>query len=76
MSAPRILEVDDEYGSIEPGKAADLVLYDGDPFEYATQTTHVIVAGEVAFDRSTEPPIPLARRAYLSAPEVPCCLGW
>src|SRR5262249_20595422 len=30
LDAARILGIDDKYGSIEPGKVADLVLYDGD----------------------------------------------
>jgi len=31
----------------ERGKDADLVLFDGDPFEYTTKTTHVIIGGKV-----------------------------
>ena len=34
LGAARILGVDDRVGSIEVGKDADLVLFDGDPFEY------------------------------------------
>jgi imidazolonepropionase-like amidohydrolase len=47
----KILKIDRDYGSIEPGKVADLVLYDGDPFEYATRITHVIMNGKVVHDR-------------------------
>jgi imidazolonepropionase-like amidohydrolase len=35
-SAARLLGVDDDRGTIEPGKLADLVLVDGDPFAFAT----------------------------------------
>jgi len=31
----------------ERGKDADLVLFDGDPFEYTTKTTHVIIGWKV-----------------------------
>ena len=34
------------------GKAADLVLYDGDPFEHTTHVTHTIIAGRVVHDRA------------------------
>ena len=74
--AARILDIDDRFGSIEVGKIADLVLYDGDPFEHATHTTHVLVDGRVVFDRSKRPVIPLAQRMLYSSPEMPCCLGW
>ena len=40
LDAAKILGIDDRFGSIEPGKAADLVLYDGDPFEHATHVTY------------------------------------
>ena len=33
LDAARRLRVDDRVGSLEPGKDADLVLFDGDPFE-------------------------------------------
>ncbi len=42
-----ILGLDDRIGSLEPGKDADLVLYNGDPFEYITQVCTVIVDGEI-----------------------------
>ncbi len=42
-----ILGVDDRVGSLEPGKDADLALYDGDPFEYTTHCVGVVIDGEV-----------------------------
>src|SRR5260370_12753192 len=45
LDAARVLKIDDRFGSLEPGKVADLVLYDGDPFETTTHVTHVFVAG-------------------------------
>ena len=45
--AAKILGVDDRVGSLEPGKDADLVLFDGDPFEFTTHVTGVVIDGKV-----------------------------
>lgn len=76
IEAARILKIDDRYGSIEPGKIADLVLYDGDAFEHATHVTHVVVDGRLAYERSRRQPLDFAQRMFLFTPEIPCCLGW
>lgn len=47
IGAARILRIDGRVGSIEVGKDADLALYDGDPFEYTTHCTGVIIDGLV-----------------------------
>lgn len=47
LQAARILGIDDRVGSLEVGKDADLVLFDGDPFEYTTHVTGVVIEGEV-----------------------------
>lgn len=47
IDAARILGVDTRVGSLEPGKDADLALYDGDPFEYTTHCVGVIINGQV-----------------------------
>ncbi len=39
--------IDDRVGSLAKGKDADMVLFDGDPFEYTTHVQQVIVDGEV-----------------------------
>lgn len=46
-SPARILGIDDQVGSLREGKDADLVLFDGDPFQYTTHITSVIVDGQV-----------------------------
>lgn len=51
LDAARILGVERRHGSIEAGKTADLVLFDGDPFEYATHVEAVIAAGEIVYRR-------------------------
>jgi imidazolonepropionase-like amidohydrolase len=48
----RLWGVADRVGSLEPGKDADLVLFDGDPFEYTTHIKHVVVDGEVVIEAS------------------------
>ena len=47
IGAARILGVADRLGSLEVGKDADLALYDGDPFEYTSHCTGVIIDGQV-----------------------------
>lgn len=45
--AARILGINNRAGSLEAGKDADLALFDGDPFEYTTHVTAVIINGQV-----------------------------
>jgi imidazolonepropionase-like amidohydrolase len=77
LDAAKVLGVEGKYGSIEKGKVADLVLYDGDPFEHATHVTHTILGGRVVFDRGEYLKVPFARRALPLAEGggVGCCLG-
>ena len=78
LDAAKMLGIDDQFGSIEAGKAADLVLYDGDPFEHATHVTHTIVAGRIIHDRAEYLKLPFERRALpLSGGggDYGCCLG-
>ena len=52
LGAAEILGVAEDYGSLQVGKVADLVLFDGDPFEYTSHVTMVVVGGEVVFERA------------------------
>ena len=47
IDAARVLGVADRVGSLEVGKDGDLALYDGDPLEYITHCTGVIIEGQV-----------------------------
>lgn len=47
IGAAQILGIDNRVGSLEKGKDADLVLFNGDPFEYTTNVTHVIIDGKM-----------------------------
>jgi imidazolonepropionase-like amidohydrolase len=78
LAPARMLGLDKERGSIEKGKVADLVLYDGDPFEHATHVTHTISDGRVVSSRAEHLAIPFARRALplASGEGVGCCLSW
>jgi imidazolonepropionase-like amidohydrolase len=40
-SAAQLLGVDDDRGTVEPGKRADLVVLDGDPYDFAGMTERV-----------------------------------
>jgi imidazolonepropionase-like amidohydrolase len=47
IDAARILGIAGRVGSLEAGKDADLALFDGDPFEYTSHVTGVIIDGQV-----------------------------
>ena len=47
IDAARVLGIDARVGSLEPGKDGDLALYDGDPFEYTSHCTGVVIDGVV-----------------------------
>ena len=47
LDAARLLGIDDRVGSLEVGKDGDLVLFDGDPFEYTSHVCAVLIEGEV-----------------------------
>lgn len=47
-SPAELLGIEDRVGSLQEGKDADLVLFDGDPFQYTTHVKSVIVDGSIA----------------------------
>jgi imidazolonepropionase-like amidohydrolase len=50
--AARLLGIANRVGSLEAGKDADLALFDGDPFEYTTRVTGVIINGRVVSEEA------------------------
>ena len=54
IESARLLGVDDRLGSLEPGKDADLVLFDGDPLEYTSHVEAVLVNGALAWERERQ----------------------
>jgi imidazolonepropionase-like amidohydrolase len=51
INAAEVIGVEDRVGSLEPGKDADLVVFDGHPFDYRTVVDLVLVDGQVAYRR-------------------------
>jgi len=45
LSPSEVFGVADRYGSLEPGKVANVVVWSGDPFEFTTGVDHVIIRG-------------------------------
>lgn len=52
LNPAKALQLDDRTGSLEPGKMADVVLWDGDPFSVYTQAERVYVDGALTYDRN------------------------
>ena len=52
MNAAWALDLDDRIGSLEPGKNADVVLWDGNPFSVYSRAEKVWVDGAMLFDRT------------------------
>ncbi len=50
LNAAAAIGLEERLGSVEPGKDADLVLFDGDPFLPTTRVTHTIVQGKVVYE--------------------------
>ncbi len=50
IEAAKILGVDSRVGSLEVGKDADIALYSGDPLEYTTTCTGVIINGKLVVE--------------------------
>ncbi len=47
IDAAKILGIDNRVGSIAVGKDADIAMYDGDPFEWTSHCTSVIINGKI-----------------------------
>lgn len=75
LDAAKILKIDDRFGSLEPGKVADVVLYDGDPFQTTTHVTHVVLGGALVYDREAQARAPRRSSGAAGFDEMGCCLG-
>lgn len=49
INAARFCGLDDRVGSLEPGKDADIVIWDGDPLDYYTSAATVLIKGSVVY---------------------------
>ena len=45
------LGIDDKVGSIEVGKDADIVIWDGDPLEIQSNVLYTIINGKVVYKK-------------------------
>ncbi len=54
----KALGIADRVGTLEPGKIADVVVWNGNPFSVYALPDLVYVDGSVAYDRKTPPPQP------------------
>lgn len=50
IDAARFFGVDNRIGSLEAGKDADIVLFNGDPFEYTSNVCMVFINGKIVSD--------------------------
>ncbi|HEX6533743.1 MAG TPA: amidohydrolase family protein [Gemmatimonadaceae bacterium] len=54
LTPAEMFGVADRVGSLAPGRVANVVVWSGDPFEFATRPTQVIVHGKVQHDTSRQ----------------------
>ena len=54
LNAAEIIGVADRVGSIEPGKDADLVIFDNDPLAVSTNVDAVVLNGETVYSRQSK----------------------
>lgn len=48
LAPAEIFGVDGAIGSLQPGREANIVVWDGDPFEFSTRAAHVFIRGREA----------------------------
>ena len=66
LTPAELFGVADRVGSLAPGRDADVVVWSGDPFEFATRAEHVFIRGrEVTGDSRQDE---LARRYRVLPP--------
>lgn len=54
INAAEILGISDRMGSIEKGKDADIVIFDGNPLDMYTNTVHTIIDGNLVYNKFEE----------------------
>lgn len=52
INAAKICGVDHRVGSLEPGKDADIAIFDGNPMEVFTNTCYTIIDGKLAYEKN------------------------
>lgn len=51
INAAELTEIGDRVGSLEKGKDADIVIFDGHPFEFRTRVVTTIINGKIVYER-------------------------
>ena len=51
LAGARMLDMEDRVGSLEPGKDADFIILNGDPFSLYTHVIQTWIEGKMVFDR-------------------------
>jgi imidazolonepropionase-like amidohydrolase len=54
LTPAEVFGVADRVGSLQPGKDADVVVWSGDPFEFASQPEHVFIRGREVRDTTRQ----------------------
>lgn len=52
INAAETLGIQNRVGSLEVGKDADIAIFDGHPFDVTSKATHVLIDGEIVFQRA------------------------
>jgi imidazolonepropionase-like amidohydrolase len=50
INAAKLTGIDHRVGSIEPGKDADISVFDGHPFEFRTKLRYVFINGKLVHE--------------------------
>jgi imidazolonepropionase-like amidohydrolase len=74
INAAHAIGVDDETGSLEPGKRADVVIWSHDPFSIYARADQVFIDGALTFDR-TDPAYQPRTDFELGQPGQPNTVG-
>jgi imidazolonepropionase-like amidohydrolase len=54
LTPAEVFGVADRVGSLQPGRDADIVVWSGDPFEFATRVEHVLIRGREVLEPSRQ----------------------
>ena len=58
INAARICGVDDRIGSLEPGKDADIAIFDGNPLEIFTSCLYTLIDGRIVYKKDNPEDLP------------------